>query len=158
MEDSFDEDERTDEILPIIEEILSNTDTLFEDKQIKLEDKEEFTTNLKNAKDNPVWVIGDVMYNGEKYRVNAKVFLTSSDYGIDEGPVSILWVGKPTVNGYGKSSSETIINYSRKWDVEPKPEYKDLYEKILKAVIEFRNDHPYEVEKQPENVDNEENL
>ena len=29
MEDSFDEDERTDEILPMIEEILSNTDTLF---------------------------------------------------------------------------------------------------------------------------------
>lgn len=158
MEDSFDEDERTDEILPMIEEILSNTDTLFEDKQIKLEDKEEFTTNLKNAEDNPVWVIGDITYNGEKYRVNAKVFLDGSEYGIDDGPVSILWVGKPTTNGYGKSASETIISYSRQWDIEPTAEYKDLYEKILNAVVEFRNDHPYEIDEQSEDISEEENL
>lgn len=144
----------------VIDKKVGNFQKDIEPKQeTKLvEDESEFTTNLKNAKDNPIWVIGDVTYNGKKYKVNAKVFLTSSDYGIDEGPVSILWVGKPTVNGYGKPSSETIINYSRKWDVEPRPEYKDLYEKILKAVMEFRNDHPYEVEKQPENVDDEENL
>ena len=35
---------------------------------------------------------------------------------------------------------------------------KDLYKKILNAVVEFRNDHPYEIDEQSEDISEEENL
>lgn len=100
----------------------------FEGNQVKLD--------LKNDETNPVWIVGDVQINGETYRVNAKVFQEGSEFGIDKGPVSKLWVED--------SNRNTIINYDRGWDIKPTEENQEVYNIILGAVRSFRNNNLYE--------------
>ena len=100
----------------------------FEGNDVKLD--------LKNDETNPVWIVGDVQINGETYRVNAKVFQEGSEFGIDKGPVSKLWVSD--------SNGNTVINYDRGWDIKPTEENQEVYNIILGAVKSFRNNNLYE--------------
>ena len=50
-------------------------------------------------------------------------FKEPSEYGIDEGRISKLWIRK---NG------EILCNYDRGWDVQPSDDIKKLYDKIIK--------------------------
>ncbi len=94
--------------------------------------------NLENDSSNPVWITGTVTVGGKKYTVNAKTYLEGSEFGIDEGPVSKLWVADAKGN--------TIINYDRGWDVEPTEENDKVFEEVMKAVTDFRSKNPYKVE------------
>lgn len=100
----------------------------FEGKKIK--------TDLHNDKSNPVWIVGDISIDNKTYRVNAKVFLEDSEFGIENGPVSKLWIAD--------SNGDCIINYDRCWDVKPTAETEEIYNIALGAVRSFRNDNPYE--------------
>ena len=100
----------------------------FEGKKIK--------TDLHNDKSNPVWIVGDISIDNKTYRVNAKVFLEDSEFGIENGPVSKLWIAD--------SNGDCVINYDRGWDVKPTAETEEIYNIALGAVRSFRNDNPYE--------------
>lgn len=100
----------------------------FEGKKIKID--------LHNDKSNPVWIVGDISIDNKTYRVNAKVFLEDSEFGIENGPVSKLWIAD--------SKGNWIINYDRGWDVKPTAETEEIYNIALGAVRSFRNDNPYE--------------
>ena len=100
----------------------------FEGKKIK--------TDLHNDKSNPVWIVGDISIDNKTYRVNAKVFLEDSEFGIENGPVSKLWIAD--------SNGNCVINYDRGWDVKPTAETEEIYNIALGAVRSFRNDNPYE--------------
>lgn len=65
------------------------------------------------------WYIGTI----ENYNISAKVYSQPSQYGIDSGRISKL-----NITDY---EGNTIANYDRGWDVIPKEEYKDLYEKVM---------------------------
>lgn len=106
----------------------------FEGKKIK--------TDLHNDKSNPVWIVGDISIDNKTYRVNAKVFLEDSEFGIENGPVSKLWIAD--------SKGNWIINYDRGWDVKPTAETEEIYNIALGAVRSFRNDNPYEPDPEPE--------
>ena len=106
----------------------------FEGKKIK--------TDLHNDKSNPVWIVGDISIDNKTYRVNAKVFLEGSEFGIENGPVSKLWIAD--------SNGNWIINYDRGWDVKPTAETEEIYNIALGAVRSFRNDNPYEPDPEPE--------
>ena len=100
----------------------------FEGKKIKID--------LHNDKSNPVWIVGDISIDNKTYRVNAKVFLEDSEFGIENGPVSKLWIAD--------SNGNWIINYDRGWDIKPTAETEEIYNIALGAVRSFRNDNPYE--------------
>ncbi len=71
-----------------------------------------------------MWKTGKGTTNGHKYRWEVKAFGKPSEYGIEEGRISILWVA---VDG------EEVASYSRGWDVEPATDLaKDIVEKLLK--------------------------
>lgn len=106
----------------------------FEGKKIKID--------LHNDKSNPVWIVGDISIDNKTYRVNAKVFLEDSEFGIENGPVSKLWIAD--------SKGDWIINYDRGWDVKPTAETEEIYNIALGAVRSFRNDNPYEPDLEPE--------
>ena len=120
-------------------------------KEYELDENPEangIKADLQNLSDDPTWIIGNITINNETYRVNAKVFLEDSEYGINGGPVSKLWVSD--------SNKDTIINYDRGWDVEPAN--KELYNIILKLVQDFRKEHPYDyVEEFEDLTESEEN-
>ena len=80
--------------------------------------------------------MGDISIDNKTYRVNAKVFLEDSEFGIENGPVSKLWIAD--------SNGNWIINYDRGWDVKPTAETEEIYNIALGAVRSFRNDNPYE--------------
>lgn len=104
----------------------------------------EYKFNLHNAPDNDVWILGDVVVDGITYEINAKVFLEGSNYGIDNGPVSILWVKD-------NKNKKVVINYSRGWDIKPADEYYEaMCDMIVSEVTKFRNAHPYKIEERIE--------
>ena len=80
--------------------------------------------------------MGDISIDNKTYRVNAKVFLEDSEFGIENGPVSKLWIAD--------SNGNWIINYDRGWDVKPTAETEEIYNIALGAVRSFRNNNPYE--------------
>ena len=41
--------------------------------------------------------------------------------------------------------SKVIVNYDRGWDIKPTDEDKDLYEAIMKLLVDYREKNPYEV-------------
>ena len=48
----------------------------------------------------------------------------SEEYGIEGGKISKLQIRK--------HKGEVLCNYDRGWDIEPKDEVKELYDKIIK--------------------------
>lgn len=99
-------------------------------------DIEEYS--LRNDRENPVWIVGSVVCNGKQYSISGKVYLESSKFGIDNGPISKLWIKD-------MEKSKVIVNYDRGWDVKPTDENKDLYEAIMKLLVDYREKNPYEV-------------
>lgn len=97
-------------------------------------DKIQFDLN-EDKRDN-YWITGTATYNNNNYTISAKVFSDGSDYGIDNGPVSKLYIKDNTNN-------KVIINYDRGWDIKPTKQTNYIYEETLKAVTDFRNEHPY---------------
>ena len=93
--------------------------------------------NLHNDSNNPVWVIGNIIVDGTVYEVRAKVFLENSQFGINKGPISKLYIAK---------DGKCIASYDRGWDVRPSDENKEVYKIITKSVKDFRKNHPYEVD------------
>lgn len=109
----------------------------------------KITTNLHNDKTNPIWIIGDISIDDTNYRVNAKVFQEPSEFGIDKGPVSKLYIARE--DKFGESTA--VINYDRGWDVKPTEETEEVYNIALGAVCSYRNSHPYEADPEPvENI------
>ena len=94
-------------------------------------------SHLENDKNNPVWIIGWVRFGQRRFRVNAKVFMEPSKFGIDGGPTSKLWICDARDN--------TICNYDRNWDVRPDGRNKEICDEILKYVEDFRTRNPYEI-------------
>lgn len=71
------------------------------------------------------WVTGTI----NEWRFEAKIFATSSDYGIDSGRISKL-----DMRQIGTNRIE--VNYDRSWDIKPNKgttAYRCL-EKLLKAL------------------------
>lgn len=99
-------------------------------------DIEEYS--LRNDRENPVWIIGSFIWNRKQYSVSGKVYLEGSKFGIDNGPISKLWIKD-------MEKSKVIVNYDRGWDVKPTDENKDLYEAIKKLLVDYREKNPYEV-------------
>lgn len=67
------------------------------------------------------WVSGKV----NDYEFGAKLFDEGSNYGIDNGRVSKLSI---------YNSEDTIVNYDRGWDIEPKEEHKEYYNSVMELL------------------------
>ena len=111
-------------------------------KKQESKNEKHITTNLENAPENNVWIKGTIQIDDKEYYVTAKVFLVGSQYGIDNGPVSKLWISDVATN-------KTIVNYDRGWDIKPTAEYKLDYEIILDMVKMFRKNNPYTPDDEP---------
>lgn len=60
----------------------------------------------------------------EGYEIEAKVYETGSEYGIDGGRISKLWMRK---------DGRIALNYDRGWDVHPvDKDAERVYEYVLK--------------------------
>ena len=63
------------------------------------------------------------------YKAQIKRFDNPSQFGINNGKISKLWIQH-------KTKKHTVINYDRGWDIRLKKshpkELKDLYNKIIK--------------------------
>lgn len=73
---------------------------------------------------------GGTWYTGwvDDYMFEAKVYDTGSEYGIDGGRISKLWI-------YGAFFRDTVASYERGWDVEPESEdARDALDAILAAL------------------------
>jgi hypothetical protein len=68
------------------------------------------------------WVSGKC----DKYHFEAKLFDEGSEYGINGGRVSKLFIAD--------DDDYTLVNYDRGWDVEPSVEMEPYYEEIMKLL------------------------
>lgn len=80
------------------------------------------------------WVGGELEYSGATYKVQAKVFDEPSQYGINNGRISKLWVKE---DGY-----PVAIDYDRGWVDGVPPYNEDLLNFVMKEVEKFKDKHP----------------
>ena len=66
-----------------------------------------------------MWTKGNI--NGFDYEV--KHHAKGSVFGINEGKISKLWIGK---------DGKTVANYDRGWDIPPTEEAQNVYESLLR--------------------------
>ena len=92
--------------------------------------------NLYPAGRDPVWMKGDIEINGVGYNLQAKVYIEPSDFGINGGQVSKLFVS---------NEDETLISYDRGWDVLSPKVTPDILEDIVEALEFYSDENPYEV-------------
>lgn len=98
----------------------------------------EFKFSLRNSKENPVWIVGTAKIDGVNYGINGKVFLDGSVFGIDNGPISKLYIRN-------ENERKVIVNYERGWDIVPETEYdKQIMDRVMQELQKFRKKHPYE--------------
>ena len=85
--------------------------------------KTRITEKTKNGN----WTSGTVkLANGRTFRFHVKSFDEPSEFGIDGGRVSKLWVVTAT-------RLVTAVNYDRGWDVKPQTsDHKAVYAALLK--------------------------
>ena len=73
------------------------------------------------------WTKGTAVLYGKIYQFEIKHFEEPSDYGIDGGRISKLWIA-PKPGDF----RDTIANYDRGWDVRPmNADAKAVYKAIL---------------------------
>ena len=72
-----------------------------------------------------MWKHGEL--NGFKWCI--KVYGDGSEFGIDNGRISKLWIQR-------ESNGETVANYSRGWDVKPFDADGNFYDNDVKEVYE----------------------
>lgn len=63
------------------------------------------------------------------FKWNIKVFEVGSEFGINNGRISKLWIQR-------ESNGETVANYSRGWDVKPFDADGNFYDNDVKEVYE----------------------
>ena len=80
-----------------------------------------YEIRAKQARDG--WITGTV----GGYSFQAKIYDEGSEFGIDEGRVSKLWVRD-------EATRQTVINYERGWDVRPKTA---AHRHLLAALLEY---------------------
>ena len=69
-----------------------------------------------------MWKSGAMLIHGKVYKFQAKVYEVGSEYGIDGGKISKLWI----------SCEDMIVaSYERGWDVKPASEGAELAVAIL---------------------------
>ncbi|WP_297419750.1 hypothetical protein [Clostridium sp.] len=68
------------------------------------------------------WVSGVV----EDYKFEAKLFDEGSVFGIDEGRVSKLSILD--------NKNVWLVNYDRGWDIEPKEDFKEIYNTVMELL------------------------
>jgi hypothetical protein len=73
-----------------------------------------------------LWREGEIKVGKSSYRYCAKVYDEGSEWGINAGRVSKLWISK---------DGKTVCNYDRGWDIEPK-KGSDA-EKAMQQVLEM---------------------
>lgn len=114
-------------------------------KNIQNNDKElihikGYTFDLSTMQKDNLWITGVITSNyGEKdkYKVDAKVYMDNSKYGINNGKISKLNVRNIT-------EEYTAISYDRGWDIEPQKEEEiGLLGSLLVALENYRNKHLY---------------
>lgn len=70
-----------------------------------------------------MWKSGTETINGHKMKWEAKVYDEGSQFGINKGRISKLWISQ---------DGEQVCNYDRGWDVRPKtPEAKQVYNMLI---------------------------
>jgi len=80
----------------------------------------------------------DRSFVASSYGFQAKVYDEKSSFGINNGRVSKLMVWKNDL-GRKDSDRDTIANYERGWDIQPKDR---LSKKVLKRIIDGLEDTP----------------
>ena len=83
----------------------------------------------KKDRDIPEWKIGFITLGKYIYKFEAKVFEEPSQFGIDNGCISKLYVKE-----HGKH--EPMFVYERGWDIKPKTEIA----KVLLSIIQTEFD------------------
>ena len=68
---------------------------------------------VKIVKHDGAWTIAIARYKGKYYDVNVKHFEEPSNFGIDNGRVSKLWIRE-------QRQDTPCVSYDRGWDVRPK--------------------------------------
>jgi len=79
---------------------------------------------------NYVWVRG----TSGRYRFDAKVYRTGSDYGIRKGRVSKLTVWIDADRSNRQSCPHWIAIYDRGWDIRPQKKYRRFVEYIIRLL------------------------
>ena len=69
-----------------------------------------------------LWREGEIKIGKSSYRYCAKVYDEGSEWGINEGRVSKLWISK---------DGKTVCNYDRGWDIKPADPDTELALEIL---------------------------
>lgn len=72
-----------------------------------------------------MWKHGEL--SGFKWCI--KVFEVGSEFGINNGRISKLWIQR-------ESNGETVANYSRGWDVKPFDDDGNFYDNDVKEIYE----------------------
>lgn len=85
--------------------------------------------NLRRALDNKNWYVGKVLINGVEYKINILRFDQPSDFGIDGGRISKMYIF---------TSKEALVWYDREWETEPSPDNKDVQE-VYKLLLSLYN-------------------
>jgi len=83
----------------------------------------------------------DRSYVGDSYSFQAKVYNEGSKFGINQGRISKLavWKNDPEHKGFYR---ETIANYDRGWDIQPKDETAvEILQKIVLGLEESPKQH-----------------
>lgn len=80
-----------------------------------------------------MWEEGTFIIDGVIFKYEAKVFEESSQFGINDGRVSKLQIVKYTRDNPW-TWENTVINYDRGWDIEPRDE---VAERALKYVLDL---------------------
>jgi len=78
----------------------------------------------KKALSGGTWIIGKEDHDGAEFKFEALVFETPSQYGIENGKISKLFI---TLAG------ETLVWYDRGWEQHPTEEVLPIYEGLLEA-------------------------
>lgn len=69
-----------------------------------------------------MWKTGALLIHGKVYHYEVKVYEVGSEFGIDGGKISKVWVS---------CEGKAVLNYDRGWDVEPVSEEAELALAIL---------------------------
>lgn len=99
-----------------------------------LKAKSEVATNAMTAfrQGDPLWVRGE----GGGYKYQAKVYNEPSDYGIDGGRVSKLFIYEPR--------GAAVVEYDRGWGMRPKsPEVTKVYKEIMQKLKQLPKIKPF---------------
>lgn len=140
-------DNLTEATIKVLTEALNTRHSRISKTETKNTETNSLEINFNVDKENDLWINGNVSTNGKEYRINAKVFLDGSEFGIDNGQISKLFI-------VDKSTNKTIVNYDRGWETKPDKSFEPIYAEIIKALVEFRNNNPYEITESTNLVEN----